>query len=166
MNSISEITRRDIYDLFCDGIDDPEVLPFDMGKIQYPYYGRLTELEFLDRLYDLDAMESYDSRYSNARGEIQQHTINNDDYPYCWIFTDDRFHLNKGNDEELLRFLCEVFHPYVRDEKRNWELFFNEVNKLLNFDGYELYPESKVSGRDVYGWRLCDMEKLEKKSIN
>src|SRR5699024_11834608 len=94
-------------------------------------------------------MESYDSRYSNARGEIQQHTINNDDYPYCWIFTDDRFHLNKGNDEELLRFLCEVFHPYVRDEKRNWELFFNEVNKLLNFDGYELYPESKVSGRDV-----------------
>ena len=165
MNSISEITRRDIYDLFCDGIDDPEAFPFDMNKIQYPYYGRLTELEFLDRLYDLDAMESYDSRYSNARGEIQQHTINNDDYPYCWIFTDDRFHLNKGDDEELLRFLCEVFHPYVRDEKRNWELFFNEVNKLLNFDGYELYPESKVSGRDVYGWRLCDMEKLEKKAL-
>ena len=165
MNSISEITRRDIYDLFCDGIDDPEALPFDMGKIQYPYYGRLTELEFLDRLYDLDAMESYDSRYSNARGEIQQHTINNDDYPYCWIFTDDRFHLNKGNDEELLRFLCEVFHPYVRDEKRNWELFFNEVNKLLNCDGYELYPASKVSGRDVYGWRFCDMEELEKKAL-
>ena len=32
------------------------------------------------------------------------------------------------------------------------------MNGLLRNDGYELYPESKISGRDVYGWRKYDPE--------
>ena len=30
---------------------------------------------------------------------------------------------------------------------------------MLRNDGYELYPESKISGRDIYGWRVYDPEK-------
>lgn len=29
---------------------------------------------------------------------------------------------------------------------------------MLRNDGYELYPESKLSGRDVYGWRTYDLD--------
>ena len=75
-------------------------------NVQYPYYGRLEEIDFLERLYDLDNMKSIDSRHENAKGDIIRHTINNDDYPYCWVFEDDRFGLANGSDEMFLRFIC------------------------------------------------------------
>ncbi len=161
MGRITEITKRDIYEMFREGITDYGI--FDL-KVDYPYYGRLDEIEFLERLYNLHEMESSDSRYSNAHGDIIQHTINNDDYSYCWVFTDDRFQLNKGSDEIYLKFLCEVFHPYVRDEQRDWNRFFYEINKLIRVDGYELYSKEKISGRDIYGWRLCDVEIVDEMS--
>lgn len=152
MRRITEITKRDIYELFRDGIPDDGI--FDWVE-RYPYYGRLEELEFLERLYDLSGMESYDSRYKNAREDIIQHTVNNEDYPYCWVFSDERFPLKDGDDEDYLKFLCEVFHPYVRNDQKDWQQFFNKVNKLIRIDGYELYVKEQISGRDVFGWRVC-----------
>lgn len=102
MNRLTEITKRDVYELFRDGYIEEDI--FVTEKVEYPYYGRLEELEFLERLYDLENMSSNDSRYSNAKGDIIQHTINNDDFPYCWVFQDDRFELNNGTDEIFLRF--------------------------------------------------------------
>lgn len=161
MERITEITKRDIYEMFRHGIADDG--PFNIN-IEYPYYGRLDEIEFLERLYNLQEMKSNDPRYSNAREDIVQHTINNDDYPYCWVFTDDRFQLNKGSDETYLKFLCEIFHPYVRDEQKEWVQFFGEINKLIRVDGYELYSKEKISGRNVYGWRLCGVEVVNEMS--
>jgi hypothetical protein len=152
MNRISEITKRDIYDLFVNGL---EVLDyFETKKITYTYYGRLEEVEFLKKLYDLENLPSKDSRFTNAERDIWQHTINNNDYSFCWVFKDERFQLQKGSDETYLRFICAIFHPLVRDEKGAWKNFYNEVNRLLNNDGYELYPAEKVSNREVYGWRI------------
>lgn len=34
----------------------------------------------------------------------------------------------------------------------------NEINKLLQNDGYEIYPAEKISNRDVYGWRIYQQE--------
>lgn len=62
-------------------------------------------------------MPSSDSRFDTFEGEIQQHTINNYDYKHSWVFHDDRLGLKNGNDEILLKFLCEMFHPVVRSEK-------------------------------------------------
>ncbi len=152
MNRITEITKRDIYDLFRDGYVEDDLFA---TKVEYPYYGRLEEIEFLSRLYDLESMPSYDSRYSNARGDIIQHTVNNYDFPYCWVFQDDRFELKDGSDETFLKFLCEIFHPLVRDERKEWEKFFNKVNELIRADGYELYIKQRISGRAEYGYRLC-----------
>jgi AbiJ N-terminal domain 3 len=56
---ISEITRRDILDVIF------------LEKINL--YGRLEEIEFLSRIWDLDSMPSSDSRYKNATGDIWQH---------------------------------------------------------------------------------------------
>ncbi|CAM3948927.1 AbiJ-NTD4 domain-containing protein [Mesobacillus zeae] len=156
MNRISEITKRDILDLFQNGMDLEEV--FETKKVSYYYFGQMDELEFLKRLYDLESMPSSDCRFSNAEGDIWQHTINNDDYPYCWVFEDERFHLKNGNDEIYLRFICEIFHPAVRSEKGYWMEFLTEINKLLQHDGYELYPAEKISNRDVYSWRLYQPE--------
>lgn len=59
---------------------------FRTRTVTYNYYGRLEEIDFLKRLYDLERMPSFDSRFANAEQDIWQHTVNNDDYPYCWVF--------------------------------------------------------------------------------
>lgn len=158
MRQITEVTRRDIFALFLYGTDIEDLWSF--AHIDYQCYGRLTELDFLKRIYDLKALPSYDSRFDNAEGDIWQHTINNNDYENGWIFEDERFGLLNGEDDVLLKFLCTVFHPAVRVEYGNWKRFLDEINELLRADGYELYPESKISGRDVFGWRKYDPNEI------
>ena len=156
MNRITEITKRDILDLFQNGLEIDEF--FQIRTVTYNYYGRLEEIDFLKRLYDLERMPSFDSRFVNAEQDIWQHTVNNDDYPYCWVFEDKRFNLQDGSDEVYLKFLCEVFHPAVRYDKGYWKEFLVAINKLLQNDGYEIYPAEKISNRDVYGWRIYQQE--------
>lgn len=156
MKKITEITRRDIFALFLYGMEITEL--FETNQIRYDYYGRLAEIDFLKRNYDLESLESYDSRFDNAAGDIWQHTVTNDDYEAGWIFEDDHFQLMNGEDEILLKFLSSVFHPAVRYESGYWREFLDAVNGLLRNDGYELFPESQISGRDVYGWRKYNPE--------
>ena len=66
LNRLTEITKRDIYELFRDGCTVEDL--FHTENVQYPYYGRLEEINFLERLYDLDNMKSIDSRHENAKG--------------------------------------------------------------------------------------------------
>ena len=164
MNRLTEITKRDIYELFRDGCTVEDL--FHTENVQYPYYGRLEEIDFLERLDDLDNMKSIDSRHENAKGDIIRHTINNDDYPYCWVFEDDRFGLANGSDEMFLRFICEIFHPLVRDEKKQWGLFLEKVNNLIKEDGYELYIKEYISGREVYDYRFYGVDVADKMDKN
>ena len=112
MKQITEITRRDIFSLFLYGMDKMEL--FEDIHITYAYCGRLSEIDFLKRTYDLQKLPSYDNRFEDAEGDIWQHTVNNDDYEDGWVFEDERFELLNGEDEVLLNFLCSVFHPAVR----------------------------------------------------
>ena len=66
MRKITEVTRRDIVEIFSTG--------------SISCYGRLEETEFLSRLYDLDEIPSTDSRFNTAERDIRQHRINNDDW--------------------------------------------------------------------------------------
>lgn len=150
LGNISGIIRRDIIDLFKNGITEDNWLVEE--TIYYPYYGRFDIVDFLKRLYKLDTWESGDSRLKNAEQEIMMHTRNGD-YSDNWIFDDEKFHLIDGTDNVFLDFLCEVFHPEVRDENKEWKKYFEKINSLLREDGYELVASSKISGRDVFSWR-------------
>lgn len=156
MNSITDLTRRDIYEAFRDGVR--ETFFDEIRIIEYPYYGRLDEIDFLKRIYDLKKMPPKYSSYKNAEEDIIKHAVVNDDYPYCWVFEDERFELSSGSDEKLLKFLCEVFDPRVRDEKLSWKQFYDHINSLLIHDGYELYVTGKISNHDVFGWRIIPTE--------
>lgn len=165
MKRITELTRRDIVDIIMGGflVKEPETLDSDYewetdakGRyiVRIPFCGRLSEVEFLSRLYDLNNMPSYDRRFKNAYGDIIQHTVNNDDWDEYWMFSDDRFNLSKdGGDEPLLAFLCEMFHPVVRLEDYPWREYLKKFNQLLQPDGYELYESENISGREVYKYR-------------
>ena len=176
MKYITEVTRRDIFDIIKEGFVIPiknQIQTADYGwvdvddteEIKMRYCGRLDEISFLQRLYPLDNMPSTDRRFRTALGDIRQHTLNNDDWDYCWVFSDNRFDLSNGNDDEpLLNFLCEMLHPAVRDDKAPWKEYLKKFNELLSPDGYELYEKSHISGRAVYDFRRIDF--IETDSLN
>lgn len=67
MNRITDVTRQDIIDIIRDGIwisfDEPQYDGesgefVDGYNIRIPIYGRLSEFDFLSRLYDLSNMPS------------------------------------------------------------------------------------------------------------
>ena len=159
MNKISDITRQDILDIIKDGVveelDEP-VYDGDTGeyvtenKIYMPFYGRLDEIGFFSRLYNLEALPSFDSRYRDALGDISCH-LRWGDYEDCWFFQDRRFNLMQDDgDEPILKFICEMLHPAVRNEKSPWKTYLEKFNELLRVDGYELYAAKHISGRDIY----------------
>ena len=102
------------------------------------------------QIYDFEKIPSKEKTFED---ELIRHTVRNDDYDYQWVFKDERLLWNDGNDELILRFICEMFHPVVRNEKSGWESMFERINELLKVDGYELYEISKISNRSVYGYR-------------
>lgn len=157
-NNITEITRQAIIDYLVDrNSDDLNAFVYGaFSEYQEPervfcYYGRRSEIQFLEKLYDLDTSAAPGS--DTIREELYQHTVRNNDYPYGWVFEDTRFGLVSGDDETLLKFLARMFHPTIRSEKCDWESALTEINALLREDGYEIYVSEKVSGKDVYSYR-------------
>lgn len=136
LRKISDSTKEKIFDL----------LRF------YPYFGKLLVVDFLDRVYNLDDLDSLDPRYA-PYDEIRLR-LENKEYQANFVFEDDRFGLKSGEDEVLLRFLCEMFHPDVRSKEYALQYYLNEINKLLKRDGYIIQAVDNTLGREIYGWRL------------
>ena len=152
-NKISEVTKRDIKDLFSCGVS---MQYGETGNISW--HGRLDDIEFLQRLYNLDELPSYDSRYHTAKGDIATH-VGFGDWEDEWVFTDERFGLMNGNDETYLRFICEIFHPAVARhsiEDEDWAEaeFYRQISNLLKTEGYELYEVKRLGNKPVLGWRV------------
>lgn len=160
MDKITEVTRRDILDAIRDGFevlyDEPLYNGFngeyETGyEVKMPFYGRLDEISFFSRIYDLKNLPSHDHRYNNALEDIKCHLYWGDYPDDCWFFDDQRFKLRHGDgDTTLLKFICEMLHPTVRDENSQWKDYLEKFNSLLRVDGYELYPAQCISGREVY----------------
>lgn len=137
-NKISKITRRAIFEiLYTYMVTD--------------FYGRLNEVEFWERIFNLEKLPSTDSRYDNMKGDLRQHRINNDDWEDDWYV--DKFDLLETEDAKFLKFLAEFFHPEVRSANWNTKRVLATINKNLALDGVELYGKSKISGRDILGAR-------------
>ena len=137
-NKITKITRRAIL----------EVLDTYMST---DFYGRLNEVEFWERIFNLEKLPSTDSRYPDMKGDLWQHRMNNNDWDDNWYI--DKFDPLGTEDAKFLKFLAEFFHPEVRDINRNTKRALATINKNLALDGVELYAKSKVSGRDILGAR-------------
>lgn len=157
-NQITEVTRDEIVQYLIDLYNEEmnafvysQSPAFQQPECVFRYYGRKNEISFLKRIYDFDKISSSDGSFEN---ELTQHTIRNDDYPYEWVFFDERLQLQTGEDEVLLKFLCEMFHPLIRSEKSSWNDVLNHLNSLLNVDGYEIYESGQISNKSIYSYRF------------
>lgn len=150
-NKISVITRRNIFDFIqVEG---------------FWWSGRLEEIDFLARIYDLERMESIDSRFPNAAGDIWQHRINNpSDWEDNWIFYDQRFNLLECDDSLFLNFLCEMIHPIVRANSSEVNRILQIFNDNLKEDNFEIVEKTKISGRPIFVGRikLAGQESIQK----
>lgn len=135
-NSISSETRRNIFD------------HFEMEGINWS--GRLNDIDFLSRLYDLKSMPSKDSRYKDAFGDIHQHTVNNNDYEGNWVFFDERFNLLHGSDEQFFKFITEMVHPLVRPNTDEALRVVQISNDWLRESEWEIEPQKSIGGRPIF----------------
>jgi hypothetical protein len=143
--SISEITRRNILDAI------------RLGDVAWS--GRLSEPDFLSRLYDLDSLPSHDHRFTTAKEDIWQHRESNpDDWREDWVLTDSRLDLMHGPDEAFLRFLCEMIHPVVRADTQDVESLVRIFNQHLGADGWEIVARTRISGKPVFAARRRVLE--------
>lgn len=67
------------------------------------------DVEFLQRLWNLETMPSYDPRFRDAARDIWQHRWNNNDWD--GVFEDKRFDLIGGPADRFLAFLAEMIQP-------------------------------------------------------
>jgi|GEM_PF-1715090 len=134
---ISQITRRNI---------------FDEIKINFiRWHGRLDEVEFLKRIYNLQELPSNDSRHKDMEGDICRHRVMNSDWDDDWVFGDSVLGLMDGSDEVFLRFICEMLHPIVRSDEKEVGEILEIFNKNLKPDGYKLTASSYISGKPIFG---------------
>lgn len=120
---------------------------------QVSWQGQLDDVEFLNRLYDLTQLPSYDGRFKDAAGDIWQHRINNEDWDEDWIFSDKRFGLSNGSAEEFLRFLCETVHPVVRPDRDVAVKMVTHYNDQLRPADWEIIEEERIGGRPRFSYR-------------
>lgn len=135
-NKITKITRRSILELLQTYFTDT-------------FYGRLSEVEFWSRIFNLDKLPSSDARFDTMAGDIWQHRINNDDWDDNWYV--EAFDLLGADDKVFLKFLVEFYHPEVRDVDYNYKNTLQAVNKSLAFDGITLYDKEFISGKPILG---------------
>jgi hypothetical protein len=133
---ITQVTRRDIFDYLRMG-----------GG---PWWGRMDEVGFLSRVYDLEQLPSTDYRHKTASGDIVQHRVMNYDWDDDWVFSDSRFELASGPDEVLLEFLAQMVHPVVQPSAERAVEIVTELNRLLGPDGWMLKEHKQLSGRPIY----------------
>ena len=137
---ITEVTRRHIFD--------------SIRLSESHWSGRLSETDFLSRVFDLQTLPSEDPRHKDAAGDIWRHREANDDWPDDWVFDDRRFNLMWADDEVLLRFLAETLHPVVRADPIEVTRLVQTYNDALRADGYELTKTAEISGRPIYSARF------------
>jgi hypothetical protein len=109
--------------------------------------GALEEVEFLQRIFDLQKLPSHDARFDDAAGDIWQHRVNNDDWDNDWIFGDDRFDLLNCDIDIFLSFLCQTVHPVVRPDRALAESLVQQFNDQLRQVGWHLVEVEKIGGR-------------------
>lgn len=138
-NEIREEIRKDIFDA--------------MRLEDIDFSGSINHVEFLNRLYELEKLPSTDSRFKTAAGDIWQHTVNNDDWGYDWVFSDARLNLVGCNDDLFLSFLSWTVHPVVRPNREEAGKIVALYNELLRRAGWELIEVDGIAGRPRYEGR-------------
>jgi len=136
---LSETARRDIVGLL-----------LNRG---FTLSGRLGDLEFFGRLFDLPSLPSTDSRreFDSAEKDIHQHRVRNpDDWKDDWWFTYPPFNLVRGPAPDFLRAICYALDPEVRGRDEDTAGAAQLIEEILSTEGWRLREVETIAGRPRY----------------
>jgi ABC-type branched-subunit amino acid transport system ATPase component len=108
-------------------------------------------IPFLNEIWNLKEMPSEDHRFSNAEGDIIQHTINNDDWDLYELFKN-RLKILK-DVEKFIKFIEIFLHPKYQGNSKHTYYLIDKISDLLKSDNLTLatisydgdYPIIEVS---------------------
>ena len=121
-----------------------------LQRDQINLFGKLNDVDFLTRIYDLDAIPSTDPRFTSSLKDIKMHREHFHDWGDYWIFEDKRFDLASCPDEILLKFLCETIHPVVRSDIDEQDKLLRMYNDELSESGYHIIKKTGITGNIHY----------------
>ena len=133
---ITETTRCNIFD--------------ELRIKKIVWHGSLSEIEFLNRVFDLKKKPSNDYRLADMEKDISQHRGEFFDWEDDWVFGDPRLNLLGCEDQVFLKFLCEMIHPLVRSDESEVKILLDIFNKHLKNDGFKIVIQKHVSGKPVF----------------
>jgi hypothetical protein len=117
------------------------------------WHGRLSDLDFLSRLYDLHALPSFDRRYQFSEEDIRKHMVLNRDWADDWILNDSRFNLSRVPDDVFLKFLAMTLHPRVRPDPDETAKVAQIYDRILRRAGFQVVavpgPGGSAGGYDL-----------------
>lgn len=145
-NQIAEPTRRNIA-------DELRLRNFDPS-------GRLDEVSFLSRMFDLKSLPTTDYRtreFPDMAADVWQHRVNNRDWDDGWFWTDRRLNLLHVPDDAFLQFLGEMVHPIIRGDAGEREAFLEVFNRHLAPEGWEIAVVNTVGSHPINGGRRINL---------
>lgn len=93
-------------------------------------------MAFLENIWDLKEMPSTDGRFNDAAGDIYQHTINNNDWDYDYLFLE-RLKLF-SDDKKFKKFIETLVDPRFRKDENDIFQYSILINSYLEKEKLEL----------------------------
>ena len=121
--------------------------------------GRLDEVEFFQRVFNLTDMPTTDYRtaqFPDMAADLRQHRVRNTDWDDDWWVRDSRLDLLHVPDETFLRFLAAMVHPVVRPDATERGAYLEVFNTRLAAEGWEIGVVSHVGAHPIYGGRRLE----------
>lgn len=116
-------------------------------------------MDFLNEIWDLNAMPSEDPRFKNAYRDIYQHIVNNNDWDIEYLFIERLNLLN--NDDTYNKFIKSLVNHKYRIDDDDVIKHVLLINSYIEKENYTL----TATEFDEYGRPVYTIQKLENKNV-
>lgn len=126
-----------------------------LAKQEIKIFKKIDPIVFFDEILDLKNLPSTDPRYKDARRDLIQHYINNNDWELDFILLE-RFNFI-DSDEILIRLLNKVISPEVNETDDDIKFFYHTLNPILKND----LLEYRLKGIDDNSLSIFEIDELD-----
>src|SRR5690606_25770651 len=126
-----------------------------LAKQEIKIFKKIDPIVFFDEILDLKNLPSTDPRYKDARGDLIQHYINNNDWDLDFILLERFDFLN--SDENFIKLVNKVISPEVNEEDDDIKFFYHTLNPIFKKNLFEY----RLKGIDENGLSIFEIDEFD-----
>lgn len=126
-----------------------------LAKKEEKLFNKIDSVSFFDLILNLRTKPSTDPRFADARRDLQQHYINNNDWTLEEILLDKYDFTN--SDENFFKLLNLVVSPTVNNTEEEVKFFYYFLNPILNNHSLEY----RLKSINEYGVSIFELDTLD-----